>query len=312
MLIAIAAAALLAMTAAPSEKLLEAAGPQGPLKGKLIAVERGPVALIIPGSGPTDLDGNSPLGVTAATYRLLGEALAEQGISSVRADKRGMFSSKAAIPNANAVTMADYVGDVRSWTDVIRKETGARCVWLIGHSEGALVALLAAQQVPNLCGSILVAAPGRPVGEVLRGQLRANPANAPILDDALRAIATLEKGERVDPSAMHPALMSLFNPDVQGFLISLMAVDPAKLAAAHSKPLLIVQGESDIQVGTSDAGRLAAANPKAKLVMLPKVTHTLKEAASESREASLATYRDSSLPVAPGVVKAIAEFIKAK
>ena len=45
--------------------------------------------------GPTDRDGNNPLGITSASYRLLAEALAEQGVSSVRIDKRGMFGSKA-------------------------------------------------------------------------------------------------------------------------------------------------------------------------------------------------------------------------
>src|ERR1700760_2169899 len=85
--------------AAPLESAIEAPGPLGPLKGTLLAPQPGggPVVLIIPGSGPTDRDGNSPAGVLAATYRLLAEGLAGHGIASVRIDKRGMFGSAAAV-----------------------------------------------------------------------------------------------------------------------------------------------------------------------------------------------------------------------
>lgn len=308
---ALVAAALLATVAPLPERVVEAPGPEGPLKGKMIEVKGGPVALIIPGSGPTDLDGNNPLGVTAATYRLLAEELAKRGIGTVRIDKRGMFSSKAAFADANAVTMGDYVADIRSWTKAVKKETGAPCVWLIGHSEGGVVALLAAKEIPDLCGLVLAAAPGRPLGNVLREQLKANSANAPVLEQAFGALAALEKGERVDTASLHPGLLQLFHPKVQGFLISFMAVDPAKTIAGQTKPVLIVQGANDLQVKQADAQRLAAANPKAKLVMLPKVTHALKEAASDTPEASHATHVDSSLPIAPGVVDAISTFIKA-
>ena len=74
-----------------------------------------PVVLIIPGSGPTDRDGNNPLGVTAAPYRLLAEALAAKGVSSVRIDKRGMFGSKAAVADRNKVTIGDYAADAHNW-----------------------------------------------------------------------------------------------------------------------------------------------------------------------------------------------------
>jgi fermentation-respiration switch protein FrsA (DUF1100 family) len=91
----------------------------------------------------------------------------------------------------------------------------------------------------------------------LRDQLRANPANAPLLDQALSAITRLEAGERVDATTLHPALMSLFAPQVQGFLISLFSYDPAALLAKNSKPVLVVQGGRDLQVGEADARRLA-------------------------------------------------------
>jgi uncharacterized protein len=300
-----------AAAAAPVQTYLEAPGPLGALKGTILVPASGaaPMLLIIPGSGPTDRDGNSPYGIKASTYKLLAEALAARGIGSVRIDKRGMFASASAVTDANAVTIDDYVTDVAAWTAFIRKQTGAACVWLLGHSEGGLVALAAAQKNTDICGLVLIAAPGRPSGEVLRQQLRANPANAPILDQAMSAIDELEAGKRVDVTGMNPALLPLFAPQVQNFLISVFSYDPARLIATVTKPVLIVQGKRDIQVDVSDAERLKQANPEAKLDLLADTNHVLKAVTADDRSANIATYGDPSLPLAPGVVDAIVDFI---
>jgi pimeloyl-ACP methyl ester carboxylesterase len=307
----IALAALLAQLAIVKvEGPIEAAGPSGLLKGTMIAVApSAPVVLIVPGSGPTDRDGNNPMGVKASSYRLLARALADRGISSVRIDKRGMFASASATAEANDVTIEDYAADVRSWTAAIRRRSGAKCVWLAGHSEGGLVALAAAQKEKDVCGLLLISAPGRPLGEVIRAQLKANPANAPILDDALSAISRLEAGQSVNVAAFHPALQGLFAPQLQKFLISLFSYDPAKLILSQEKPVLILQGESDIQVGAEDAKRLAAANPRARLVLLPGVNHVLKAAPADDWAANIATYANPDLPLAAGVAAALAEFV---
>jgi uncharacterized protein len=112
------------------ETYVQAPGPLGPLKGTMLspASGRNAMMLIIPGSGPTDRDGNNPLGVRGATYRLLAEGLAGRGIGTVRIDKRGMFASTAAVADGNAVTIDDYVADVGAWIAVIRKDTGVPCV----------------------------------------------------------------------------------------------------------------------------------------------------------------------------------------
>ncbi|MGO9396781.1 MAG: alpha/beta hydrolase [Xanthobacteraceae bacterium] len=311
--VALSTAAVAASPSAPIQTYVQTPGPLGPLKGTMLSPGLGQLAmmLIIPGSGPTDRDGNSPLGVKAATYRLLAEGLAARNIGTVRVDKRGMFASGAAVADANAVTIDDYVADVGAWIGAIRKETGVSCVWLLGHSEGGLVALAAAQKLPDICGLVLVSTAGQPLGEVLRTQLRANPANAPVLGQALAAIDALEAGKRVDVAGMHPALMPLFAPQVQGFLINAFSYDPAKLIAALSKSVLILQGRRDMQVGVADAERLKVAAPKAELVVLPDTNHVLKAVTSNDRRANAATYADPSLPLAQGVVDAIATFVAA-
>ena len=77
------AAALAVQTASPASATapvateIEAPGPSGPLKGTMLAPVGGSreIVLIIPGSGPTDRDGNNPMGVRAAPYRLIAEGL---------------------------------------------------------------------------------------------------------------------------------------------------------------------------------------------------------------------------------------------
>lgn len=279
----------------------------GALHGTLLSPGgRADVVLIVPGSGPTDRDGNNPLGVKANSYRLLAEGLAEEGIASVRVDKRGMFGSKDA-GDPNAVSIEQYAQDYRAWIDAIRAETGRKCVWLLGHSEGALMVSAAAEGRKDVCGLILVAGPGRRLGDVLREQLRANPANAPLLSSAEAAIAQLEAGRRVDVTGMHPALLPLFAPDVQPFLISLMAADPVELVRKARVQTLVVQGTTDLQVSETDA-RLLNKAPRTRLRIIEGMNHVLKEAPYD-RAANIATYTDPNLPLAPRLVRRIEDFI---
>jgi uncharacterized protein len=303
--------ALMVAASVAAASPIEAPGPSGPLAGTLIDAGKGaPIIVIIPGSGPTDRDGNNSMGVAAAPYRQLAEALGARGISSVRIDKRGMFGSKAAIANPNRVTIADYADDAHAWAAVMRKRSGAPCVWLLGHSEGGLIALAAGQRPAGLCGVIAVSTPGRKLGDVIREQLRANPANAPILDVALATLGKLEAGEAVDSANLPQALQPLFDNDVQPFLRDLLSHDPARLSASLRLPLLIVQGDRDLQVTVEDAKRLAAAQPKARLAILPGVNHVLKVPATDDRAANLAAYADPALPLAASVAGAISAFVK--
>ncbi|MFA6607020.1 MAG: alpha/beta hydrolase, partial [Sphingomonas sp.] len=183
------------------------------------------------------------------------------------------------------------------------------CVWLLGHSEGGLVALQAAQTPVGICGLILVSSVGRPMGAVLREQLRANPANAALLPAADAVIASLEAGKRIDATQLPAPLQSLFPDRLQGYWIDLLSHDPARLAAAVQLPMLILQGTRDIQVSVGDAEALHRAQPKAMLTLLPGVNHVLRPVASEDRAANLATYRDATLPISPGVAEAVAAFV---
>jgi hypothetical protein len=312
----IAAAVMVMATSATAQTApveLTAPGPEGALAGTLIDPDaNAPLIVIIPGSGPTDRDGNNPLGVAGGPYRQLAEALVAKGIATLRADKRGMFGSKAAQPDPFAATIAGYAADAHAWIDVLLKRTGRRCVWLLGHSEGGLVALVAAQNPAGICGVILLSAGGRPLGTVIREQLNANPANAPILPDAMRALDSLEAGKKFDASTLPAPIQPLFDDKIQPYMIALLSYDPAKLVSGISLPVLILQGDRDIQVSVVDAQALKRAQPNAELTLLPGVNHVLRPVTSDDRAANIATYGDAKLPIAPVVAADIATFVLRK
>lgn len=300
------------VSAAPRVSEVQLGEGAGSLIGTLVraspAATANPV-LILAGSGPTDRDGNSPMGITAQPYRLLAEGLASEGISSLRVDKRGIAASEAAMSSEQNLRIETFADDARAWAGKLRQETGAPCVWLLGHSEGTLHALLAARQNQDICGLVLISPAGRKTGDILREQLRANPANAPILDEALGIIAKLEAGQTVSAEAMHPALLPLFRPSVQPFVISMMSIDPAQLVRDYPGPVLVVQGTTDIQISIADAQRLGEARPGVRLEIIEGMNHVLKTAPAD-RAANVATYANPDLPLAPGLVERIAGFIR--
>ncbi|HAD84121.1 MAG TPA: alpha/beta hydrolase [Brevundimonas sp.] len=307
-MLTLAAALLLSPVSTP----VESPSSPAPLHGTLLTPEgeTRAAAVIIPGSGPTDRDGNSPqFGIQAATYRLLAEGLAERGVATVRIDKRGIGESAAAGASEAELRFSAYAEDARAWAAEAAAKTGLPCAWLIGHSEGALVDLAAVAAKPDgggdkVCGLVLLSGAGRPAGVVLREQLNALPE--PLKTEAYAAVEELEAGRTVaDPPA---SLAALFRPSVQPYLISWLALDPAKLAAAYDGPIFIGQGTTDIQVTVADAEALKTAQPRAELAIWDGVNHVLKVAPAE-RAANVATYMDPALPLAPGVVEAVADFV---
>ncbi len=278
-----------------------------PLHGTLLTPDDPrAVAVILPGSGPTDRDGNSALGIAAGTYRLLAEGLAGEGIATLRADKRGIAQSASAAVSETDLRFSHYVEDARAWAAEAAARTGQPCAWLIGHSEGALVALAAtADDPPGVCGLVLLSGAGRPARVVLEEQLGPQLPE-PLRSQAFHALAELEAGRTVDDTP--PMLAALLRPSVQPYLISWLQLDPAALIAAWDGPVMIGQGVTDLQTTVADAEALAAARPDAKLVLWDGVNHVLKVAPAD-RAANIATYSDPALPLAPGVVDAVAGFI---
>jgi fermentation-respiration switch protein FrsA (DUF1100 family) len=98
-------------------------------------------------------------------------------------------------------------------------------------------------------------------------------------------------------------------PMYRTFMRSLAAYDPVVEARRLQLPLLVVQGSTDLQITKRDSDLLAAAQPKATVVVLPNVNHVLKVIESMDMQVQLPTYRNPALPLAPDVVPTIARWV---
>ncbi len=280
----------------------------GAIKGTLLLPEskaRVPVALIIAGSGPTDRDGNGPSAAARNdSLRLLAAALADAGMASVRYDKRGVAASAPAASAESELRFESYVQDAASWIAALADDERFSGVVVVGHSEGALVGMVAAQR-GRAKAFVSIAGTAQPAAVVLRRQLEGRlPPDLAAVSESI--LTSLEAGKTVPDAPAQLAM--LYRPSVQPYLVSWFRYDPAKEIAKLTVPCLVVQGDTDIQVRVADAKALQAAQPRCELVLVPQMNHVLK-LVPDDQVRQLASYGDTSLPVAPDLVRAIAAFV---
>lgn len=263
-----------------------------------------PVVLIISGSGPTDRDGNNPEGGRNDSLKRLAWVLARHNIASVRYDKRGVAASLAATADERNLSVEAYVADAVAWSRKLAADPRLGPLVLLGHSEGALIASLAAPQA-SAVAVVSVGGSARPIDQVLRQQLGSR-LPPPLMLRSNELLDSL-KGGRVDLN-VPPQLQFIFRPSVQPYLISLFRQDPAQAFAALKMPALIVQGTHDIQVGVDDARQLKAAKPDAELALVNGMNHVLRIVPNDERR-QLQSYKDPNLPLAAELGIRIVGFI---
>jgi pimeloyl-ACP methyl ester carboxylesterase len=309
-LVAVLLPALLAggTAAMAAEREVSLQGQPAPLSGTLTMPDgAGPVpgVLMIGGSGPVDRNGNMP-GMLNDSLRELAEGLAACGVASLRADKRGIGLSAAAGYDESELRLDSYVQDSVHWAAFLRAQPRIARVDLLGHSEGALIASIAAQS-GGIDRLVLLEGAGRRVSDLLRAQLRGIDMAPVLRREAEAAITSLEHGEDVPEPPK--GLAALFRESVQPYLISAFAHDPVVELSRTRIPALVVQGTTDLQVDVDDARRLARARPGVTLDVVEGMNHVLR-AAPAGREANMATYVDPELPLMPGLVGRICAFLQ--
>lgn len=266
--------------------------------------KRVPVVIVIAGSGPVDRDGNAGGMLRSDAYRQLAEALARRGIATLRYDKRGVGQSTLG-KALDQITFDDYVGDAAALVAMARNSPSLSSVYLFGHSEGSLIALSVTARA-KVDGIISAAGAGRPIAELVKEQY-GKQLGADEMKEIDGLIAAVKEGRPLQPKSQ--ALAALFQPALAKFLKGLLFTNPATLAAVYKGPLTVVQGDNDVQITVDkDARPLAAAHPGARLAVLPGVTHMLKVDAKSGLDQP--SYRDPSLPLAPGVVDAVVTTVK--
>jgi pimeloyl-ACP methyl ester carboxylesterase len=271
-----------------------------------------PAVVLVGGSGPTDRDG------MAFGIPILGEiagAIADAGFIVVRYDKRGVGQSGG---RPESATLADYADDVRAAVKVLsqRKDVDSKRIAVVGHSEGGLVAMMAAAKEKRVAGVVLLATPGVIGAEIVLAQQKR------LLDRS--TMSAEEKQAKVDAQKrIHEAVMTgkgleLLPPDVRRAVDnpefqSLLVSDPAKILPEMRKPLLIVQGELDTQIEPGNADRLEALarqrkhSPPVEMIKVPAVNHLLVPATTgDVEEYGRLTARH----VSPAVTQAIVTWLK--
>ncbi|WPO98833.1 alpha/beta hydrolase [Pseudomonas sp. HR96] len=264
-----------------------------------------PVVLIIAGSGPTDRDGNNTDGGRTDSLKRLAILLSRNGIASVRYDKRGVATGRAVTPDERNLSLDSYVADAVSWGRQLRQDSRFGPLIMLGHSEGALVAALAAPDA-GASAVISLAGSGRPIDQVLREQIR-EQLPPPLVLRSDQIIERLKAGQF--DTEVPAELQVVFRPSVQPYLVSLLRQNPATAFARLHMPALIVQGRNDMQVGVADADALKAAKPDAQLVLIDGMNHVLRIVPREVR-AQRASYENPELPLADELGRVLVGFIK--
>jgi pimeloyl-ACP methyl ester carboxylesterase len=265
-----------------------------------------PVAVIVAGSGPTDRNANGPALNTNA-YAMIAWGLAENGIATLRYDKRGIGQTGAPKgANPHQLSLDLFEADVYAAAEAMAADSRFSKVVLVGHSEGAGLSLQAANRGAPASAVVMVSPQGRKFTELVHEQYSrlTDSATVALIDSAL---ARLLRGE--DPGDIPPIARPFIVPAYRKYFQSFDAYDPPAEARKYGGPLLIVHGTTDLQTTMDDAGILVTAQPRATFARLDGVNHVLKHVASTQVQDQLKSYRDPHLPLAPSVIPTIARWI---
>jgi pimeloyl-ACP methyl ester carboxylesterase len=258
------------------------------------------VLLLLPGSGPTDRDGNNSQ-MKSNAYLQLSEELQKGGVGVLRMDKRGIGKSVVKNFSERSLLFQTFVIDAIEWTNWLNS-LGYE-VFVAGHSEGSTIGIMVAQKTKTK-GFISIAGPGRSAGEILQEQIGNQPKE--IQEMALPILSKLRNGTQV--ADVHPIMMALFRPSIQPYLISWMGVDPAEEISKLEIPVLVLQGDRDLQVRVEDAKILANRSKNSKLKVFKSVNHVLKKTGKD-RESNMKSYSDPNHRIDPAIAQEILKWL---
>jgi pimeloyl-ACP methyl ester carboxylesterase len=261
---------------------------------------RMPAVILLSGSGTGDRDGFVPGFPTLAQ---LAASLADAGVLSVRYDKRGHGQSGG---RSESATLLDYAEDARSvvrWLQQ-RKDIDPRRIAVVGHSEGAWVALMAGARERRIAAVASIAGAATTGAQLMLeqqqqalGQMTLTPEEREqkiALQKQIQTAVITGKGwEGISRDERRAADTPWFH--------SVLTFDPATVIKDVRQPLLFVHGDLDRQIPVSHADRLAdlarktSDSKSVEVVIVKGVNHLLVPATTGdvSEYISLAT-RDLS------------------
>ena len=296
-------------TAHAVEKNIILTTPTGEIHGMLLMPDNEepcPLVIIIAGSGPTDMNGNT-IGseLQNNSLKMLAEGLAAKGIASLRYDKRGIGKSQAAIMSEEELRFEHYIDDAAAWADMLSADKRFSTIAIAGHSEGSLIGMVAAQKSTAVEAYISIAGCGRPAHEVIEEQL--NPQPEQVRNEAAAINRELLQGRIVEDVPNY--LAALYRKSVQPYLISWFRYNPAKEIAKLKIPVLILQGDKDIQVGVKEAERLYLARMFSSFYIIEGMNHVLKHCEGNDMLSQLEAYQSPTMPIKQELIEHIARFL---
>lgn len=260
--------------------------------------------LIIPGSGPTDRNGNNGYILQTNMYKMLSDSLAAKGYAVLRYDKHGIGDSREVDFNEYNLKFEDYVRDAAEWIKDLKKNKYFKKVVVIGHSEGSLIGMLSAD-TSGADGFISIAGAAKSADNIILNQLKSQQLS--LYEEAVRITKRIKAGEKVD--TISPMLQSVYRPAVQNYLRTWFRYTPTDEIQKMKMPILLIQGSTDFQVGVSEANELKTAKPDAELLVIDGMNHVLKSAPTDKKK-NLTTYVDNTIPLHPALIPGIVAFLE--
>ena len=284
-----------------------------------------PALLLLSGSGAQDRNseifGHRP-------FHLWADALTRAGIAVLRMDDRGVGGSSG---NVSLSTTSDFADDALVGVDFLvgRSDIADDFVGLMGHSEGGVVAPLAASRSEKVAFIILLAAPAVPGHELMALQMELFQRAAGINDatiqesvEAHRALtATVIEGGEAEQIAAAMSRLKLAQgatepatpAEVEGFLSPWMRFflghDPRPALREVEQPILAINGSLDLQV---DAAQNLGAIRKATeghadvtIHEIERLNHLLQVA----ERGTLEEYGEIEQTLSPEVIKLVKRWI---
>lgn len=260
-----------------------------------------PLVIVIAGSGPTDRNGNAP-GMTNNSLKYVAQELAKNKIACFSFDKRIIAQMKNGTVNEKELSFDTFVADTKDVCQYFIQQKKYSKIILAGHSEGALIGMLAAPKLAQ--AYISIAGAGRTIDDIIVEQI---DKQAPSMKNEVRqCLDILKQGKTFE--LKNQMLASLFRESVQPYMISWIKYNPQHEIKKLNIPTLIINGTKDIQVNSTDANLLKASKPDAQLAIIDNMNHIFRHIKGDDAE-NIASYSNSDLPIDTELAKTIITFI---
>lgn len=257
------------------------------------------LVIFIGGSGPIDRDGNQSF-MKCDMFKKLAYSLSKKGISSFRYDKRVVTQIRKGKLDKK-ITFDDFVSDAIVIIDFF--ESKYNSIVIAGHSQGSLVGLLSIKE--GVSGFISLSGAGRTIDMVIEDQIS---KTAPmLLEDTKKIFKILRSGKITEDFPL--PLYSLFNIEIQPFMISWMQYDPKKIIAKIPIPSLIINGDNDLQVDEKEAKLLYNSAQNSEILIVKNMNHVLVEIEGDELK-NVKSYNNPELKISEIVIDKMAEFIE--